>query len=96
MTFDFVLLHNSFVIVVATNEASFARKVQEYTIAIERLNVTIDELRVQLDESSANCRSANLNLGTIFAEKEQLAKENRDLKEVCEELMAIVEAGKFS
>ena len=58
--------------------------------------MVIDELRMHLEESSANCISANLSLGTVVTEKEQLAKENRDLKEVCEELMAILEAGKFS
>lgn len=81
---------------VATNEAVSARKVQEYSLEIERLNTTHQELQAKLDDSFLNCKAAHQSLGTIVAEKEQLAKENRDLKEVCEELMAMVEAEKLS
>lgn len=80
---------------VATNEAMSARKVQEYSLEIERLNKAHQELQAKLNDSFLNCKAAHQSLGTIVAEKEQLAKENRDLKEVCEELMAIVEAEKL-
>jgi len=82
--------------VIATNEANSARKVQEYTIVVERLNATQRDMQTKLDESNENCKAAHLSLGSIVAEKEKLVLENKDLKEVCEELMAMVEADKLS
>jgi hypothetical protein len=53
-------------------------------------------MQTKLDESNENCKAAHLSLGSIVAEKEKLVLENKDLKEVCEELMAMVEADKLS
>lgn len=50
-----------------------------------------DQMRAKLDESKVACNGVQRTLASVVAEKERLAAELIDLKQVCEELMTMVE-----
>eukprot|EP00545_Synedropsis_sp_CCMP1620_P000153 CAMPEP_0119008762 /NCGR_PEP_ID=MMETSP1176-20130426/3919_1 /TAXON_ID=265551 /ORGANISM="Synedropsis recta cf, Strain CCMP1620" /LENGTH=894 /DNA_ID=CAMNT_0006961159 /DNA_START=189 /DNA_END=2873 /DNA_ORIENTATION=+ len=77
----------------ATEEATAARKVNEFRTKMEKVQATQRDAQTKLEESNAARHATNLSLATLVSEKEKLIKENKDLNAVCEELMAMVEGG---
>jgi uncharacterized protein (DUF3084 family) len=61
------------------------------TELIQRKELEI-ELRQKLEEAQSTSRSIQSTVANIVKEKEQLIAENGEIKSVCEELMAMVEA----
>jgi hypothetical protein len=48
-------------------------------------------MRQKLSEAMSTSRSVQSTLAAVVAEKEKLIDENKEMKAVCEELMAMVE-----
>jgi hypothetical protein len=77
----------------ATAEASAARKVQDYNQNLEKIQREQKVLQARRDEALADRDAAHQSLSVAVAEKERLIKEVADLKEICDELMVMVEKG---
>ena len=77
----------------AAVEADAAKATRNYTSEIECNRESEQVLRAELEIKKTECSTAHQSLATIVTEKERLKKDNAELNSVCEELMAMVEAG---
>jgi hypothetical protein len=65
--------------------------VKQYRAEVEKSREAEYEMRQKLDEALSTSRSVQSTLAAVVAEKEKLIEENKEMKAVCEELMAMVE-----
>jgi DNA repair exonuclease SbcCD ATPase subunit len=72
-------------------EADGARKAKEYRREMERLLSGAESFEKKLKEAESSNRSNLKRLTSVLSEKEKLQKEYVEIKNVCEELMTLVE-----
>ena len=72
-------------------EADNARSAKQYTTEIADMRERERKLEKEFEKSRVDRDAAHSSLSSIVAEKERLKKENKELNDVCEELMAMVE-----
>lgn len=72
-------------------EADNARSAKQYTTEITDMRERERQLEKEFEKSRVDRDAAHSSLSSIVAEKERLKKENKELNDVCEELMAMVE-----
>jgi hypothetical protein len=75
----------------ASSQANMIRTEKSYLVALESAKTSEDQTKAKLEESQVVCDSVQRTLASLVAEKERLAAELIDMKQVCEELMAMVE-----
>jgi hypothetical protein len=72
-------------------EADAARKAKEYRREMERLLKGAEGFEKKLRESESATRHVSKKLAVVVSEKSKLQKEHDEIKNVCEELMSMVE-----
>lgn len=77
----------------ATAEANTASVAKKYTMEIAEMKERERKLTIDLENAARDHEAANASLSTIIAEKERLKKDNKDLNEMCEQLLAMAEQG---
>jgi len=77
----------------ATAEANTASVSKKYTMEIAEMKERERKLTINLEDAARDREAANTSLSTIIAEKERLKKDNKDLNEMCEQLLAMAEQG---
>jgi hypothetical protein len=75
----------------ARADAEAALTVKEHVNDLEQLRDSERDLHSRLSEAEMNSRSIQKLLVSVVAEKELLAQENEELKNVCEEAMSLAE-----
>ena len=75
----------------ATAEANFAKKTKEHMAEMNSMRDAQQEAISKLEASQKQLKSSQDTLAVVVLEKQQLLKENVDLKAVSEELLAMVE-----
>jgi chromosome segregation ATPase len=75
----------------ATAEANFAKNRKEHMAEINSMRDTLVEAISKFEASQKQLKSSQDTLAVVVLEKQQLLKENVDLKAVSEELLAMVE-----
>ncbi len=75
----------------ATAEANFAKNRKEHMAEINSMRDTLLEAISKFEASQKQLKSSQDTLAVVVLEKQQLLKENVDLKAVSEELLAMVE-----
>ncbi len=80
-----------YVSAIATIEANAARKVKEYRHELESYKSSQSDLLKKYEEVIAVKNTVESTLSSVLADKERLVQENKEMKAVCEELMAMVE-----
>lgn len=75
----------------ATAEANFAKKTKEHMVEMNSMRDAQQEAISKLEASQKQLKSSQDTLAVVVLEKQQLLKENVDLKAVSEELLSMVE-----
>lgn len=75
----------------ASNEANMIRTEKAHLVELEKAKLSEDQMRSKLEESQVVCDGVQRTLASLVAEKERLTAELFDMKQMCEELMAMVE-----
>ena len=67
------------------------RTEKNYLAKLEIAKASEDQMRATLEESQVACAGVQRTLASVVTEKERLTAELIEMKQVCEELMTMVE-----